>query len=205
MRPVLLEGVRRQGAEMEKRRKTVKPTNLGKLWKRRMDALSMDIEILSTSSRTEPRFCFFFQWRTPVTGAAQDQTMKTQKLQKQVPAPVWAISSNCLNWIPENRVKTHKPHSGTPRRKEEQGQKQILMLQQYVSPALRERNVELWCEHSVTLQSLPSCRNPSDSSLRKKYSLAATALEYQLLAHIAINSCNSMLKVWAEREFVKKT
>lgn len=57
----------------------------------------------------------------------------------------------------------------------------------------------------MTLQSLPSCRNPSDSSLRKKYSLAATALEYQLLAHIAINSCNSMLKAWAEREFVKKT
>lgn len=54
MRPVLLEGVRRQGAEMEKRRKTVKPTDLGKLWKRRMDALSMDRGVLSTSSRTEP-------------------------------------------------------------------------------------------------------------------------------------------------------
>lgn len=62
MRPVLLEGVRRQVAEMEKRRKTVKPTDLGKLWKRRMDLLSMDRELLSTSSRTEPSF---FQWRIP--------------------------------------------------------------------------------------------------------------------------------------------
>lgn len=171
--------------DLGKRRKIVKPTDLSKLWMRGMHTLSMDWEVLSTSSSTEPNL---FQWRIPSDWSSSGSAHENPETVEA--SFCYRLGNNCLNWIPENKAvstQTTQWHSGRKGRARPEANSDVAAVCQPSSEgeACRSFDGSIQCLCSRP----PSCscaRNPSDSSLRKKYSLWQPLLLSVSLFHISL-------------------